>query len=153
MTATIEHLGIVRSVAGGKAVVAVQTGGCSGCGHQSGCGIGRMAGGRASTEMSVAVDASIRPGAQVVLSLPQGRMLLAGVLAYLLPSVSLMFGAGLAFARYDSDGATAVGGLAGFALGVLATRLFPGLSPEPTVRPAGPAVAHEQRVEISKRNK
>jgi sigma-E factor negative regulatory protein RseC len=124
----IEHEGVVRSVSGGKAVVAVRTGGCGGCGHQSGCGLGRLAGKGRDTEMTVAVDGNIRPGDLVVLALEPGRMVKAALMAYLLPAFTLMLGAAAGAGLGGSDGTTALGAVAGLMAGLLVTRLLPNLA-------------------------
>lgn len=134
MTEMIEHEGIVQSVKDGKAIVSVQTGGCSGCSHQSGCAMGRITGGQDATEMEIAVDASIQPGMRVILSLPEERMILATLLAYLLPTLAVLLGSGIAYSEWGSDGATAIGALAGLLSGVLLTRLIPDWIPVPDVR-------------------
>ena len=137
----IEHEGVVRSVSGGKAVIAVHTGGCGGCGHQAGCGLGRLAGKAGSTALTLPVDESIRPGAQVLLSLPAGRLLRGALLAYLLPALSLLIGAGVGAGLGGSDGAAAVGAALGLLGGFLLTWLVPAWKPLPQVqlaeRPAG----------------
>lgn len=137
MASKIEHQGIVSSVENGKATIVVQTGGCSGCGHLSGCGIGKLAGGKASAVMEVDVDRELRPGDRVALEMSQEQMLRAVLLGYLLPATTLLLGAGSAFAGFGTDGATAVGALGGLAAGVILTRVLPGWTPKPEVLPLG----------------
>lgn len=134
MNELIEHEGIVRAVAGGKATIEVRTGGCGSCSHQSGCGLGRLAGSKDTAVMTVPVDETVQPGAHVVMTLSQGRMLRAFLLAYLLPATMLLLGAGLAFQHFGSDVATALGAVAGLMLALLLTRAVPGWMPIPQVR-------------------
>lgn len=134
MSGIIEHAGLVRTVAHGRAAVAVDTGGCNGCGHQSGCGIGRLAGNKPSTVLTLEVEAGLQPGAQVVVSLSRENLVKAGLLAYLLPALVLMAGAALGNAGFGSDGATALGAAAGLLSGLLLTRLCPAWAPKPQVR-------------------
>lgn len=151
MTEMIEHEGIVRSVTNGMAVISVQTDGCGGCGHRSGCSMGRLAGGARRAEMTLAVGENVQPGSRVVLSLPLGRARLAGLVAYLVPSLALMVGAGIGNAGFGSDGATAIGALIGLLSGLLAGRIMPAWMPLPTVLPAGYAgsgIAKERGHEI-----
>lgn len=134
MGETIEHEGIVKSVRDGKAVVSVRTGGCGGCGHQSGCGLGRLAGKGRETEVTVAVGEGIRSGARVVLSLQPERMVTAALLAYLLPAFAIVSGAAAGAGLGGTDGATALGAAGGLLLGLLLTRLVPGANPDPRIR-------------------
>lgn len=136
MSETIEHEGIVRSVSGGRAVIAVRTGGCSGCGHRAGCGLGGLAGQGGGADITVAVDGSVHPGAQVILSLQPGPMVKAALLAYLLPAFTLVLGAAAGTGWGSSDGAVALGALIGLATGFLATRFATRWQPVPAVRAA-----------------
>lgn len=122
MGADIEHGGIVRSVADGRAVIAVETGGCSGCGHLSGCGMGQLAGKRSQTLITLAVDAAVRPGARVRLSLSARRVGQGALLGYFLPAVAMVGGAAVGAGWFGSDAAAAAGLALGLGAGLALTR-------------------------------
>lgn len=122
MSANIEHEGVVRSVIGGRALIAVQTGGCSGCGHQSGCGLARLAGNRSQALINLAVDENVRPGARVSLTLSEGRMSQGALVGYFLPALAMVVGAGVGFGTLGSDAAAAAGMALGLGVGLVLTR-------------------------------
>lgn len=135
----IEHRGIVQRVEGGKAIVAMETAGCSSCGQGSSCGIGKMASGRAATLLTLPASADLRAGDLVSIALPENRLTLSALLGYLFPAFAMLLGAWLGSALDGSDGATALGAIAGF-LGALAIArvvigLIPGLMPAPQLIP------------------
>lgn len=135
----IEHRGIVQRIEGGKAIVAMETAGCSSCGQGGNCGIGKMASGRAATLLSLPATANLKAGDVVCITLPQSRLTLSALLGYLFPAFAMLLGAGLGATLQGSDAATAVGGIAGF-LGALAIArivigLIPGLLPAPQLIP------------------
>ncbi|MDP3539946.1 MAG: SoxR reducing system RseC family protein [Azonexus sp.] len=135
----IEHRGIVQQVDGGKAIVAMETGGCSSCGHGSSCGIGKMASGRPATLLTLPVSGDIKAGDMVMIGLPASRLTLSALLGYLFPAFAMIFGAWLGSLLDGSDGATALGAIVGF-LGALAIArvvigLVPGLMPAPQLIP------------------
>ncbi|WP_374277968.1 SoxR reducing system RseC family protein [Azonexus sp.] len=131
----IEHRGIVQRVEGGRAVVAMETGGCSSCGHGSSCGIGRMAAGRAATLLTLPVGPEVQAGDTVCVALPADRLTRSALLGYLFPAFAMLLGAGLGAAFDGSDGATALGAIGGFlaalAVARVAIGLLPGLMPAP----------------------
>lgn len=132
LSATLAHGGLVRHVAGGQAQVAVATAGCSACGHVGGCGIGKLAGRRRETLITLAAPAGLRAGERVTLELDEGQLTRAALLGYLLPVLLLLAGAwcGDALGAKVSAGGTAadapaaLGALAGLLLGLLLTRLW-----------------------------
>ncbi len=135
----IEHRGIVQRVEGGQAIVAMETAGCSSCGQGSSCGIGKMASGRPATLLTLPVSGDIRAGDIVSIALPESKLSLSALLGYLFPAFAMLFGAWLGAALDGSDGATALGAMAGF-LGALAVArivigLVPGLMPVPKLIP------------------
>jgi sigma-E factor negative regulatory protein RseC len=139
MSAMIEHRGIVQRVEGGQAIVAMETAGCSSCGQGSSCGIGKMASGRPATLLTLPVSGDIRAGDIVSIALPESKLSLSALLGYLFPAFAMLFGAWLGAALDGSDGATALGAMAGF-LGALAVArivigLVPGLMPVPKLIP------------------
>lgn len=138
-TGMIEHRGIVQRVEGGKAIVAMETAGCSSCGQGSSCGIGKMASGRPATLLTLPVSGDIRAGDIVSIALPESKLSISALLGYLFPAFAMIFGAWLGAALDGSDGATALGAIAGF-LGALAVArivigLVPGLMPAPQLIP------------------
>ncbi|HET9701507.1 MAG TPA: SoxR reducing system RseC family protein [Burkholderiales bacterium] len=118
----IAHGGIVRSVSGGRAVVAVATGGCGGCGRRAGCGIAKLAPGREETLVSVAAAGlTLAPGMEVIVEVPAASLLRAAVAGYLLPALLLLAGAVAGHAAAGDAGA-AGGALAGLAAGLSVSR-------------------------------
>lgn len=145
-TKMIEHRGIVQRVEAGKAYVAMETAGCSSCGQGSSCGIGKMAAGRPATLLTLPVSGDIKAGDMVTIGLPENRLTFSALLGYLFPAFALIFGAWLGSALDGSDGATALGAIAGF-LGALTIArvvigLVPGLMPAPQLISALPLEKH-----------
>jgi len=138
-TDMIEHRGIVQRVEGGKAIVAMETAGCSSCGQGSSCGIGKMAGGRPATLLTLPVSGDIRAGDLVSIALPASKLSLSALLGYLFPAFAMLLGAWLGATLEGSDGATALGAIAGFlgalAIARVAIGLVPGLMPAPQLIP------------------
>lgn len=125
----IEHRGIVQRVEGGKAIVAMETAGCSSCGQGSSCGIGKMAGGRPATLLTLPVGGDVKAGDLVLIGLPESRLTLSALLGYLFPAFAMLFGAWLGSLLEGSDGATALGAIAGFLVALAIARLVIGLAP------------------------
>ena len=138
-TGMIEHRGIVQRVEAGKAVVAMETAGCSSCGQGSSCGIGKMASGRPATLLTLPVSGDIKAGDLVLIGLPESRLTLSALLGYLFPAFAMLFGAWLGSLLEGSDGATALGAIAGFLGALVIARLviglIPGLLPVPQLIP------------------
>jgi sigma-E factor negative regulatory protein RseC len=135
----IEHRGIVQRVEAGQAIVAMETAGCSSCGQGSSCGIGKMAAGRPATLLTLPASPDLKAGDLVSIALPESRLTLSALLGYLFPAFAMMFGAWIGTVLDGSDGATALGAIAGF-LGALtiariAIGLVPGLMPAPQLIP------------------
>ena len=135
----IEHRGIVQRIEGDRAVVAMETAGCSACGHGSSCGIGKLAAGRPATLMTLPTRGDIKAGDMVCIALPESRLTLSALLGYLFPAVAMVLGAWLGAALEGSDGATALGAMLGFigalAIARVAVGLIPGLMPAPQLLP------------------
>ncbi|MBK7900418.1 MAG: SoxR reducing system RseC family protein [Azonexus sp.] len=135
----IEHRGIVQKVEGGRAVVAMEAAGCASCGQSSGCGVGKMAGSRPVLLLTLPVSGEVKVGDLVAIGLPASRLTLSALFGYLFPAIAMLVGAWLGSALDGSDGATALGAIAGF-LGALAIArvvvgLLPGLMPAPQLIP------------------
>ncbi|MFA5825726.1 MAG: SoxR reducing system RseC family protein, partial [Gallionellaceae bacterium] len=73
--------------------------------------------------IEVKCDASIRAGDELQLSMSEGDLLKAGLLAYLLPSVLALVVAGIAASLDFGDAGAVLGAGVGFALGFLLARL------------------------------
>ena len=135
----IEHRGIVQRVEDGRAVVAMETAGCSACGHGSSCGIGKLASGRPTTLLTVPVQDAVKVGDRVAIALPESRLTISALLGYLFPAFAMLLGAGLGATLGQTDGATALGAMLGFvgALSIARTAigLIPGLRPSPKLIP------------------
>ena len=70
----IEHRGVVQRIEGSKAIVVMETGGCSSCGQGASCGIGKMASGRPATLLTLPVGGDIKAGDMVMIGLPASRL-------------------------------------------------------------------------------
>lgn len=126
----IEHRGIVQRVEGGKAIVAMETAGCTSCGQGGSCGIGKMAGGRAATLLTLPSGEHLRAGDVVTIGLPTSRLSLSALLGYLFPACAMLLGAGFGASLDGSDGATALGAIAGFLGALVIARIAIGLAPQ-----------------------
>jgi sigma-E factor negative regulatory protein RseC len=150
----IEHRGIVQKVEGGQAVVAMETSGCASCGQNSGCGVGKMAGNRPAMLLTLPVSGEVKAGDVVTIGLPASRLTLSALLGYLFPAFAMLFGAWLGSAIDGTDGATALGAIAGFlgalALARLVIGFLPGLMPAPqlispqSLSPLSPQEPHHE---------
>ena len=125
----IEHRGVVQRIEQGRAWVAISTSACHACGQGSHCGVGKLAEGRAATLLSVPVSGELRAGDFVNVGLPESALTLPALLGYLFPAFSMLLGAWLGAEFDGSDGATALGAMAGFAAALLLARLAIGFSP------------------------
>lgn len=135
----IEHQGVIREISGDTALVSVSTDGCSSCSHQGGCAMGRMSARQSEATLKLSIPAGLAVGNTVTLSLPEGQATLGLLAGYLLPTVTLVLGAGVG-ASYG-DAASALGALLGLLSGLLVTRLFPGLIPKPSLQLATPKLS------------
>ncbi len=136
----IEHRGIVQRVEAGRAIVAMETAGCSSCGQGGSCGIGKMAAGRPATLLTIPVSVAVQVGDQVLIALPESKLTLSAVLGYLFPAFAMLVGAWLGYVlEAGSDAATALGAIAGFVVALVLARiaigLVPGLMPAPQIIP------------------
>ena len=131
----IEHHAVVRRIDGDRMTVRVNISGCESCGHGSGCAINRLTRRQEdATVMELPALAGLTPGDVVTLSLPESRMGIYALLAYLFPALSFLTGALLGSQLAGSDAATAMGALLGLASGFAISRLIfpriPSLQPE-----------------------
>lgn len=138
----VEHRGIVQRVEGGKAIVAMETAGCSSCGQGGSCGIGKMAAGRPATLLTLPVSGDIKTGDLVCIALPESRLTLSALLGYLFPAFAMLMGAAIGSLLNGSDAATALGAMVGFVAALAIARvlisLIPGLMPVPQLIPLSP---------------
>lgn len=135
----LEHQGVVREVGKGCVTVALETAGCRTCGQGGSCGIGKLAAGRPAPLVVLPTErADLQVGDPVLLQVPEGRLAISALLGYLFPAIALLAGAGLGHAMGGSDGAAALGAMAGFlaalAMARLAIAVAPCLLPAPRVR-------------------
>jgi sigma-E factor negative regulatory protein RseC len=101
-------------------VMPTEKSGCGGCASREACGVsglGKYFSSRRKT-IEVACSAQVRAGDELQLSLSEGDLLKAGLLAYLLPCVAAVTGAALASGYGDVGSAlgAAVGAAGGFVL-------------------------------------
>lgn len=123
----IETKARIVSISDGTAwVKPSEDSGCGGCGSRSSCavsGLGKYFS-RHQKLVPVPCDGNARPGEELTVSVTEGELLKAGLMAYLLPSGLAVAGASLA-AAYDLGNPGAVAGMAGgVALGLLLARLL-----------------------------
>lgn len=99
--------------------------GCGGCMSRSVCGVSGLgkyfSGNRKAIE--VHCDNNVRAGDELQLSMSEGDMLKSGLLAYLLPSVLTLIGAGVGATLGLGDAGAVLGAAAGVAVGLLLGRL------------------------------
>lgn len=120
----IETSAKVVSAANGTVLVEPRNeSGCGGCKSRSACGVSGLgqyfSGNRKAIE--VQCDATLVAGDELQLSMSEGDMLKAGLLAYLLPSVLALAGAGMAASH--GDVAAVLGAALGVAAGLLLGRI------------------------------
>lgn len=98
--------------------------GCGGCASKSSCGVsglGKYFSGNRKP-IAVACDANVRAGDELQLRMSEGDLLKAGLLAYLLPTVLALVGAGIAAAAGLGDVGAVLGAASGMAAGFLLER-------------------------------
>lgn len=119
----IRQYGEVAEVTGRFVRVRVQRrSACDRCHLRHGCGAGIFARAFPGGHVDIEFPASRRwrTGEQVVVALPEGGLLRAAAIAYLVPLIAMLAGT-LALAAWGEAGSIA-GGLGGFAAGCLAAR-------------------------------
>ncbi|OIR07732.1 SoxR reducing system protein RseC [mine drainage metagenome] len=99
--------------------------GCGGCKSRSACGVSGLgkyfSGNRKAIEVHCAEG--VRAGDELQLSMSEGDMLKSGLLAYLLPSVLALVGAGVGASLDIGDIGAVLGAALGVAAGLLLGRL------------------------------
>lgn len=117
-----ESEALVTKLAGEFAVVEVDAlpSACGKCGDKGGCGKPQAGPRRYAVRNTVGA----RVGDRVILSVPEGTVLKAAALSYLMPLVFVIGGAAAAMAAFG-DGLPAVGGaVCGLALGLAVLRVW-----------------------------
>lgn len=149
MSNVISHPGVVTRIDGDTALVTVDTGGCSSCGHSGGCGIGKLAEGRPATVLRLPA-AGMTAGDRVDVGLSSTELARSALIGYLLPAFAMLCGAGLGMLLAGSDGAAALGAALAFVAALLASRWLPrwlpGLLPAPRLIPVTQALKPEQEI-------
>jgi sigma-E factor negative regulatory protein RseC len=134
----IETRARIVSVAGGTAWVdSSEHSGCGACHAKGSCGIsglGRFLSNRRQP-VPVSCPSGARPGEELVVAVAESELLKAGLLAYVLPVVLAVAGAGLAALRNGGDLGAVLGMLIGVAAGLAVAR-FLGRTPRLTARPS-----------------
>lgn len=99
--------------------------GCNGCQVRSSCGVSGLAKYFSNNRHAIEVrcDASVQAGDEILLSMSKGDLLRSGLLAYVLPSVLMLAGAGVATSFGLGDIGAVLGACIGFATGFLLARL------------------------------
>lgn len=115
----------VVSVSDGKArVEPTAQSGCGGCASKSSCGVSGLGKYFSHNRKAIAVpcDANVRAGDELQLHMSEGDLLKAGLLAYLLPTVLALVGAGIAASCGLGDVGAVLGAANGMAAGFLLGR-------------------------------
>jgi sigma-E factor negative regulatory protein RseC len=115
---------VVSSADGIAQVLPAERSGCGGCTSSSSCGVSGLGKYFAHGRKTIAVqcDANVRTGDELQLSMSEGDLLKAGLLAYLLPTVLALAGAGVVAALGMGDVGAVLGAANGMALGFLLGR-------------------------------
>jgi sigma-E factor negative regulatory protein RseC len=99
---------------------------CGSCHSRGQCGIaglGKYFSGSPRV-ISIRCESKVRAGDELQVSMSEADFLKAGLLAYLLPSLCTISGAGLADTLHYGDAGAVAGALSGLALGLLLVRLI-----------------------------
>ena len=117
-----ESEALVMSVAGEFVVVEVDgmPSACAKCGEKGGCGKA----GAGPRRYAVRNTVGARVGDRVVISVPEGAVLRAAALSYLMPLVFVIGGAAAAMAWLGDGLPTVAGAAAGLAVGLVVLRVF-----------------------------
>ncbi|MEA1051696.1 SoxR reducing system RseC family protein [Lamprobacter modestohalophilus] len=127
----IEEQGIVVAIEAGIAEVEiVRRSTCGACSARSGCGVSLLDRvlGRRPQRLLLADKLKVRPGDEVIVGIPEGALLKAAVVAYMVPLFGLLAGAILGdLPRLDGaldQGLPLLTGALGFGAGLLVTHLY-----------------------------
>jgi len=98
--------------------------GCQSCSLSGGCGVGSLGRllGQRNQVYSIPNQQDLQPGESIIIGIPNGSFLLASLLMYLLPLISLfLFGLVAQLIFHSNDVVTALLSLVGLALGLFLT--------------------------------
>ncbi|MDO8988011.1 MAG: SoxR reducing system RseC family protein [Sideroxyarcus sp.] len=126
---------VVSSADGIAQVEPTEKSGCGACASSISCGVSGLGKYFAHNRKTIAVqcDVNVRAGDELQLSLSEGDLLKAGILAYLLPSVLALVGAGIAAGLGMGDVGAVLGAANGMAMGFLLVR-WTGWAPKMSVK-------------------
>ena len=98
--------------------------GCGGCKSRSSCGVSGLGKYFSSTRSAIEIrcDVPVVIGDELQLSMSEGDLFKAGLLAYLLPSVLALVGAGIVTTLGGGDVGAVLGAVAGFCIAFLLAR-------------------------------
>lgn len=107
-------------------VAPTEDSGCGGCGSRSSCAVSGLAKYFSHQQKLVPVpcDAGAKPGEELTVSVTEGELLKAGLMAYLLPTALGVAGAAYAAVGGYGDAGSVAGMVGGVALGLLVSRLM-----------------------------
>jgi sigma-E factor negative regulatory protein RseC len=116
---------VISSADGIAQVEPTAQSGCGGCASRSNCGVSGLGRYFSARRKSIGVqcNADVQAGDELHLSMSEGDLIKAGLLAYLLPSVLALLGAGIATSNDLGDAAAVVGAGSGIAVGLLMGRI------------------------------
>lgn len=129
---------VIAIVDGAARVEPTAESGCGGCKSSSACavsGLGKYFSNKRQA-ITVQCDAAVNAGDELQMTMSEADFLKAGLLAYLLPSLLTIIGAGLAATFGYQDAGAVVGAVLGFAGGLLLVRLInwvPHMTVSPTM--------------------
>ena len=115
---------VVSSADGIAQVEPTEKSGCGACTSSGSCGVSGLGKYFSHSRKTIAVrcDANVRAGDELQLSMSEGDLLKAGLLAYLLPTVLALTGAGIGAAFGLGDVGAVLGAANGMAAGFLLGR-------------------------------
>jgi len=116
---------VISTEAGTAFVMPTAQSGCGGCQSRESCGISGLGKYFSGNRKAIKVDceAGVHPGEELQVSLSEGDLIKAGLLAYLLPCMFALIGAGVSTSLGFGDVGAALGAGAGMAAGFAAGRL------------------------------
>lgn len=128
------HVRVISAADGIAQVEPTEKSGCGVCASSSSCGVSGLGKYVSHNRKAIAVqcDGNVKAGDELQLSMDEGDLLRAGLLAYLLPTVLALAGAGSATALGLGDIGAVLGAANGMALGFLLGR-WTGWVPQMTV--------------------
>ena len=116
---------VISTVDGIARVEPTAQSGCGGCASRSSCGmsgLGKYFSGKHKA-IEVKCDANVQAGDELHLSMSEGDLLKAGLMAYLLPCALALAGAGCAASYGLDDAGAALAAANGMAVGFLLIRI------------------------------